>query len=137
MIMNILVVGATGDVGSAVINNAVEKGHKVKAFDISKAHVDKLGEAQKRVEFFEGDILDKASLEPAMEKVEAVIITIRLNPDQIQKGRTYKDVEGDGIKNVVAVAKQKAVKKIVLISADGVGPDCLSDMYQASAPAPS
>ena len=129
--MNILVVGATGDVGSAVIKNAVEKGHKVKAFDISKANIDKLGEAKNKVEFFEGDILDKASLEPAMEAVEAVIITIRLNPDQIQKGRTYKDVEGNGIKNVVAVAKQKAVKKIVLISADGVGPDCLSDMYQA------
>ncbi|MBW1824132.1 MAG: NAD(P)H-binding protein, partial [Deltaproteobacteria bacterium] len=73
----------------------------------------------------------KSSLEPAMEAVEAVIITIRLNPDQIQKGRTYQDVEGNGIMNVVEVAKQKGVKKIVLISADGVGPDCLSDMYQA------
>ena len=126
--MNILVVGATGDVGSAVIKNAVEEGHKVKAFDISKANINKLGEAKNKVEFFEGDILDKSSLEPAMEAVEAVIITIRLNPDQIQKGRTYQDVEGDGIKNVVAIAKQKGVKKIVLISADGVGSDCLSDM---------
>lgn len=129
--MNILVVGATGDVGSAVTKNAVEKGHNVKAFDIAKANIDKLGEAKNRVEFFEGDILDKSSLEPAMEAVEAVIITIRLNPDQMQKGRTYQDVEGNGIMNVVEVAKQKGVKKIVLISADGVGPDFLSDMYQA------
>jgi NADH dehydrogenase len=129
--MNILVVGATGDVGSAVTKNAVEKGHNVKACDISKAHIDKLGEAKDRVEFFEGDILDKSSLEPAMEAVEAVIITIRLNPDQMKKGRTYKDVEGTGIIHIVEVAQQKGVKKIVLISVDGVGPDCLSDMYQA------
>jgi len=129
--MNILVVGATGDVGSAVIKSAVEKGHKVKAFDISKANIDKLGEAKNRIEFIEGDILDQASLEPAMEAVEAVIITIRLTPGEMKKGRGYKDVEGNGVKNIVEVAKQKRVKKIVLISADGIGPDCLSDMYQA------
>jgi len=92
--MNILVVGATGDVGSAVIKTAVEKRHKVKAFDISKANIDKLGEAKNRIEFIEGDILDQASLEPAMEAVEAVIITIRLTPGEMKKGRGYKDVEG-------------------------------------------
>ena len=129
--MNILVVGATGDVGSAVIKTAVEKRHKVKAFDISKANIDKLGEAKNRIEFIEGDILDQASLEPAMEAVEAVIITIRLTPGEMKKGRGYKDVEENGVKNIVEVAKQKRVKKIVLISADGIGPDCLSDMYQA------
>lgn len=129
--MKILVVGAIGDIGSAVTKIAVEKGHSVKAFDVSTVNINKLGEAKNRINFFEGDILDKYSLEPAMEEVEAVIITIRLSQDQIQKGRTYKDVELDGINNVVEVAKQKGVKKIVQISVDGVGPDCVSDMYQA------
>ena len=129
--MKILVVGAIGDIGSAVTKIAVEKGHSVKAFDVSTVNINKLGEAKNRINFFEGDILDKSSLEPAIEEVEAVIITIRLNQDQIQKGRTYKDVEMDGINNVVEVAKQKGVKKIVQISVDGVGPDCVSDMYQA------
>jgi len=129
--MNILVVGAIGDIGSAVTKAAVEKGHSVKAFDISPSQMDKLGEAKNKVAFFEGDILDKASLEPAMEAVKAVIITIRLNQEQMKKGRTYKDVELDGIKNIVEVAQQKRVQKIVHISVDGVGPDCVSDMYQA------
>jgi len=66
-----------------------------------------------------------------MEAVEAVIITIPLNQEQMKKGRTYKDVERDGIKNAVEVAQQKGVQKIVHISVDGVGPDCVSDMYQA------
>jgi len=129
--MNILVAGAIGDIGSEVTKNAVEKGHRVKAFDVSRSKMEKLGEAKNKVEFIEGDILDKASLENAMEAVEAVIITIRLNQDQIQKGRTYKDVELNGIKNIVEVAKQKGVKKIVHISVDGVGPNCDSDIYQA------
>jgi len=94
--MNILVAGAIGDIGSEVTKNAVEKGHRVKAFDVSRSKMEKLGEAKNKVEFIEGDILDKASLENAMEAVEAVIITIRLNQDQIQKGRTYKDVELSG-----------------------------------------
>jgi NADH dehydrogenase len=76
-------------------------------------------------------MLDKASLEPAMESAEAVIIAIRLNQGETQKGRTYKDVELDGVKNVVEVARQKGVKKIVHVSADGVGPDCISDMFQS------
>jgi nucleoside-diphosphate-sugar epimerase len=80
-------------------------------FDVSKSNIDKLGEAKNKVEFFEGDILDKSSIEPAVGAAEAVIITIRLNQDQMQKGRTYKDVELDGIKNIVEVAKQKGVKK--------------------------
>jgi len=131
MLMKILVVGALGDIGSAVTKTAVEKGHTVRAFDVSKASIEKLGEAKDRVQFFEGDILDQRSLEPAMESVEAVITTIRLNPEQMKKGRTYKDLELEGIKNVVQVAKQKGVKKFVHISVDGVGPHCLSDMYQA------
>ena len=129
--MNILVIGALGDMGSAVTKIAVQKGHSVRAFDVSKANIDKLGEAKDKVVFFEGDILVKATLEPAMAAVEAVIITIRLNQEQMQKGRGYKDVELEGVKNVVEAAKQKGVKKIVQISVDGVGPDCLSDMYQA------
>ncbi len=129
--MKILVVGGLGDIGSAVTRNAVEKGHSAKVFDVAGAHLDKLGETKDKVEFFGGDILDKASIEPAMEGVEAVVITIRLDHEQMQKGRTYKEVELEGIKNVVETAKQKGVKKIVHISVDGVGPDCVSDMYQS------
>jgi len=71
------------------------------------------------------------ALEPPMEGTEAVIMTIRLNQEQMQKGRTYKEVELEGVKNVIETAKEQGVKKIVHTSADGVGPDCVSDMYQS------
>lgn len=90
--MNILAVGALGDVGSAVTKKAVAKGHRVKAFDVSKANIAKLGPVQDKVTFFEGDIMDRSSLAPAVEGVNAAITTIRLTPDQMKKGRGYKEV---------------------------------------------
>ncbi len=129
--MNIVVIGALGDVGSAVAKCAVEKGHRVAAFDVSKANMAKLGTAQEKVSFFEGDVMNKASLLPAMQGVNAVIATLRLTPEQMKQGRGYKEVELQGIKNVVDAAKEKGGKKFVHISVDGVGPNCMSDMYQA------
>jgi len=129
--MNIVVIGALGDLGSAVVKCAVEKGHRVAAFDVSKANMAKLGPAQEKVSFFEGDVMDKASILPAMQEVNAVIATLRLTPEQMKKGRGYKEVELQGVKNAVESAKEKGAKKFVQISVDGVGPDCVSDMYQA------
>ena len=129
--MNILVIGATGDVGSEAAKIAVTKGHKVRALVRSTSNRDKLGEAKNKIEFVEGDILDKASLEPAMNWIEALIIAIRLTPGEMKKGRTYKDVELQGVKNLVEVAKKSGVKKIIHVTAVGVGPQCISDMYMA------
>ncbi|MBI5376664.1 MAG: NAD(P)H-binding protein [Candidatus Schekmanbacteria bacterium] len=129
--MNILIVGATGDVGCESAKIAVEKGHKVKALIRSTSNRDKLGSAKDKIEFIEGDILDKTSLGKAMEGIDALIISIRLTPGEMKKGRTYQDVELTGVKNLVDVAKQKGVKKLIHVSAVGVGSHCVSDMYQA------
>ncbi len=122
--MNIMVIGALGDVGSAVTKNAVDKGHRVTAFDVSTAHMARLGEARNKVSFFEGDVVDKSSLLPAMEGVGAVITAIRLTTEQMLRGRGYKDVELEGIKNVVEVARGKGVGKFVHLSVDGLGLGC-------------
>jgi len=127
--MNIMVIGALGDVGSAVTKNAVDRGHRVKVFDVSKANMGKLGSVQDRVSFCEGDVVDTASLIPAMEGVGAVITTIRLITEQMLKGRSYADVELQGIKNVVEAAQEKGVKKFVHLSVDGLGLGC--EMCQA------
>ena len=76
--MKVLVVGATGDVGSAAAKTAVTKGHKVRALVRSTSNRDRLGEAKHKVEFVEGDMLDTASLERALEGMEAIIVSIRL-----------------------------------------------------------
>lgn len=129
--MNVTIIGATGDIGSHVTQCAVRKGYTVNAFDISAANIAKLGEVEKKVTFFEGNILDTASMEPALQSVDAVIITIRLNPAQMQAGLSYDDVEFGGVRNIVEVAKQKKVKKIIFISADGVSAESVGDINRA------
>jgi NADH dehydrogenase len=128
--MNVLVVGATGDVGSETAKFLVEKGHRVRAMVRSTSNRDKLGAAKDKVEFVEGDMLDKASLEPAMEGMEGLVIAIRLTEGERKKGLKYEDVEGRGVLNVVEAAKKKGIKKILLVTAAGVHGKCLSDMYQ-------
>lgn len=129
--MKVLVVGATGDVGSAAAKIAVAKGHAVRALVRSTSNRDKLGDAKDKVEFVEGDMLDTGSLERALVGVEGVIVSIRLTPGEMQKGRTYKDVEEQGIKNLIEAGRKKGVRKIIHVSAAGVGPQCVSDMYRA------
>lgn len=129
--MNVLVIGATGDVGSEAAKIAVAKGHRVRALVRNTSNRNRLGEAKNRVEFAHGDMLDKASLARALTGIEGVIISIRLTPGEKKLGRSYKDVEETGIKNIVEAARQKGVKKIIHVSAAGVGPHCVSDMYQA------
>lgn len=129
--MNVLIIGATGDVGSASAKIAVNKGHSVRALVRPSSKRDKLGDTKSRVEFCDGDILDRASLDKAFSGIEGVIISIRLTPGEMQKGRTYGDVEEGGVKNIVAAAKQHGARKIIHVSAAGVGPECISDMYQA------
>jgi uncharacterized protein YbjT (DUF2867 family) len=76
-------------------------------------------------------MLEKASLEAAMDGMDALIISIRLTPAEMEKGRTYQDVELEGVRNLVDVGKVKGIQKIIHVSAAGVGPHCVSDMYQA------
>ncbi len=129
--MNVLIIGATGDVGSEAAKIAVAKGHKVRALVRSTSNRNKLGDAKNKVEFCDGDMLDQASLARALTGMGGVIVSIRLTPGEMKQGRSYQDVEATGIKNIVAAAQQKGAKKIIHVSAAGVGPHCVSDMYQA------
>lgn len=129
--MKVLIIGATGDVGSEAAKRAIVQGQKVRALVRPTSNKSRFGDIAERIEFFEGDILDRSSLEKAFEGMDGVIISIRLTPGEIQKGRTYMDVEDGGVKNIIDAARQQGIRKIIHISAAGVGPECISDMFQA------
>ncbi|MCX8043594.1 MAG: NAD(P)H-binding protein [Desulfobacterota bacterium] len=129
--MNVLVIGATGDVGSEAAKAAVAKGHTVAALVRPSSNTNKLGDARQHIRLIEGDILEPLSLERAIANNDAIMISIRLTPGEMKKNRTYRDVEQHGVENIVAAATKASVKKLVFVSAAGVGPTCVSDMYQA------
>ncbi len=111
--MKVLVLGAGGRTGRAVVQQAVAAGHQVTAF-VHHAG-DYRGPAGVTVE--EGDATDVDSVAAAVAGHDAVINTIG--------GKTpYKSgitLEGDVAKTVVAAMQRHAVHRLLVTSSLGVG----------------
>jgi dihydroflavonol-4-reductase len=114
----VLVTGGTGFLGSYIIKHLVEKGYRVRAIRREKAvlpfYIPK--EIFEKVEWVMGDILDVLSLEEAMDGVDQVIhsaaVVSFLKAD---RSKMYQ-VNVEGTANVVNIAIEKKVKRLVYIS---------------------
>ncbi len=113
----ILVTGGTGFLGAYIIKELIEKGHAVRAirrtnklpFFISSALFDK-------VEWVDGDILDINSLEVALEGIDTVIHSAAVVSFIKKERRDMYHVNVDGTANVVNIALEKNVRRIIYIS---------------------
>ena len=110
--MKVLVIGAAGKTGSAVVEKAVAAGHQVTAF-VRKA-ADYKGPAGVRV--VEGDAADRGAMDAAVAGQEAVLDTIG--------GKTpYKEttLESSAAEAIIAAMQHHAVRRLVVTSMIGVG----------------
>ena len=113
----VLVTGGTGFLGSYIIKLLVEKGYAVRAirrsdtlpFWISKNIFDK-------VEWMEGDILDVVALGDAMEGVDTIIHSAAVVSFIKKDRRNMYQVNVEGTANVVNMALEKNVRRLVHIS---------------------
>lgn len=113
----ILVTGGTGFLGSYIIKALVEKGYSVRAIHrgnklpgwISKEILDK-------VEWVEGDILDVVSLEEAMEGIDTIIHSAAIVSFAKKDRKDMYQVNVEGTANVVNMALEQQVKRLVHIS---------------------
>ncbi len=111
--MKVLVLGAGGKTGSAVVQQAMAAGHQVTAFvhHAGSYH----GPAGVRVK--EGDATDATAIAGAVAGQDAVIDTIG--------GKTpYKSnitLERDAAKAVIAAMQRHAVRRLLVTSSVGVG----------------
>lgn len=109
--MKVLVIGAAGKTGRAVVEQAVAAGHQVTAF-VHKA--DEYDVANVRV--IEGDATDSAVMEAAVLGQDAVIDTIG--------GKTpYKatTLESSAASTIIAAMQKKGVRLLMVTSMLGVG----------------
>jgi dihydroflavonol-4-reductase len=113
----ILVTGGTGFLGAYIIKELIEKGHAVRAIRRSNKLPSFIPSAIfEKVEWVYGDVLDINSLEEAMEGIDTVIHSAAV-VSFIKKDReNMYHVNVDGTANVVNIALEKNVRRLIHIS---------------------
>lgn len=123
----ILVIGASGFVGRRLARALLAQGHEVRCLARNPAKIEDL--AALGCEVVQGDISDLASLQRALDSVEAVTISIHtLSPQHAStKGQGFMDVELNGLKNIVAACQTHGVRRLIYLTSLGIGPKTRSE----------
>ncbi len=113
----VLVTGGTGFLGSYIIKQLVEKGYAVRAIrrtNKTPSWISK--EVFDSVEWVEGDVLDVVALEDAMDGVDTVIHSAAIVSFVKKDRKAMYQTNVDGTANVVNIALEKNIKRLVHIS---------------------
>jgi uncharacterized protein YbjT (DUF2867 family) len=123
--MTVLVVGATGELGTAVVRTLVRSGRDVRAFvrpDSTHDHL--VGD---RVSLVHGDLRDPASVDRALVGVSAVVATAS---SVIPRGAyRIEDVEGRGYRHLIDASVAACVGRFVLGSVPPTPFDALAPAF--------
>jgi putative NADH-flavin reductase len=117
--MKILILGITGRTGRLVAMEAIKRGHKIVgiARDPSKVQV-------KDAEIFTGTPYNFETVQKAITGCDSVVSTLNIFPQSqslFGKIRTPLDSMSVSIKNTVKAMEETGIKRIVLMTALGVG----------------
>ncbi|WP_134671406.1 complex I NDUFA9 subunit family protein [Halorussus marinus] len=117
--MNILVAGGTGFIGTALVEELLDRDHDVTVLARDPDGAD----LPSGVERVRGDVTAYDSIEAAFEGQDAVVNLVALSPLFKPTGATsHTDVHLGGTQNVVEAAESHDVRKIVQMSALGADP---------------
>jgi uncharacterized protein YbjT (DUF2867 family) len=114
--MKILVLGASQGTGALSVKSALAKGHTVSAFSRTPAKLDVAHPALTKVA---GDFHDAASVKSAVAGHDAVIICA--SPSSLGTIKEKPDYFSRGTKHCIDAMKEHGVKRLVVLSAHGVG----------------
>jgi len=111
--MKVIVFGSTGTVGKHLIEQSLEKGHKVTAF--CRNANDLVEFAHPNLSFAEGDVFNKNDVIQSVEGQEIVIIALG-------SGKSRKSVvRSQGTKNIIEAMKTNGVKRLICQTTLGAG----------------
>ena len=110
--MNIIVFGATGMVGKQLVQQALYKGHHVKAFGRNVYTTDYL--EPEKLQLVQGALFDEGEVYNAIKGCDAILSAIGGAMDGTDKARTL------GMKNIIKQMQKAGVKRIIAIGGLGV-----------------
>ena len=111
--MKLLVIGATRGIGRCLVDLALNEGHVVTALVRDPG---RLNMSRDRLCVIEGDILDRESVDRAIEDQNAVCITIGIRPT-----RKPVTVFSEGTENVIDAMRHTAANQLICVTGIGAG----------------
>lgn len=115
----VLVIGATGQLGAAVIPPLLARGCSVRALVRSDEAAQKL--MSSNVEALHGDLTDPASLELCCNGIDTIVATATATVPSL-KSDTVHAVDDIGYRNLIAAAMHQGVQRFVFVSVPLAGP---------------
>ncbi|BCS34772.1 NmrA family transcriptional regulator [Luteitalea sp. TBR-22] len=122
--MNVLVVGATGGSGRAVIAALLNRGHNVTAMVRRPASSPPFPEG---VRVVQGDAMRATDVEQCVRGQDAVVVTLGIREPALRvrlrgSADTPLHVRSQGTRHVIAMMRRHGVQKLVVLTSFGVGP---------------
>jgi NADH dehydrogenase len=129
----VLVTGATGFVGRAVVRELVAQGHRPVCFVRSEAKlIAGMPESLRgSVGVREGDLFDEQQLTAAVGSVDAVIHVVGILVEDRRQGQTFERVHVEATRRVVEACKANSVRRLVHMSAIGTRPNAVSEYHRS------
>jgi uncharacterized protein YbjT (DUF2867 family) len=119
--MKILILGATGRTGRLVVEDALKQGYDLSVLVRDK---NKVSFSSKSIKVYQGTPTNRADLAAAMQGCEVIISALgiaRASDAPWSKLITAKNFISESIKNVIVEADQQNLKRLITVSAWGVG----------------
>lgn len=138
--MRILVTGAAGFIGSAIVRRLIGDGHQVVGLDnLSTGNLENLASVRGRVEFHKADIRDLAAMERLCEGVEVIFHEAALPsvPKSVMDPLTSHQNNIEGTLMVLLAARARGVRRIVYAaSSSAYGESLTLPKHEQMIPAP-
>jgi uncharacterized protein YbjT (DUF2867 family) len=128
----ILLTGATGNVGSALLRRLTAGRRPVRAFVRDPR---RLGPERVRVQIALGDLSDASSFRHALRGVKTVVHLAAAIRDQERDHATIEEVNGLGTLRLVRAAERAGVERFIFFSAIGASLHSQSRFFRAKAAA--
>lgn len=113
--MNIVVFGASGIVGKAIVKEALEKGHQV---TVLTRDASKFPTVHNQIRIIEGDVTDRHIIYQALEKQDAVIQTLGIGGKGDGKPTTFVS---EANQLIMQEMEQMNIRRFIAISVIGAG----------------
>lgn len=129
--MKVLVIGASRGIGAAVVEEALAAGHTVRAM---ARHVDRIA-AREGLEIVPGDATKPDDLAPALDGVDAVVMTLGINESVAMLWRRVT-LFSDATRALIPLMEARGIRRLIAVT--GIGalstPERLGQKFFLSEP---